>query len=293
MLPIASPMRNFLALVGTTLLAACGGGSETITVGGDFAPGGASSPGRVFAVEARVDAEVRGGAFELEGLATSPVSLRLVQTGDTVGRIDIADLPPGSRLVLHALRTDPRSGRAFPRTVELTGADVVSVNGIRMMNADALPSVVDATGTVLSASSDRVALLVRPTDDALPDLRTVVTPMTDVVTRDSLGADIRNLAAGDSVRVHGDAEGGFVVASRLVLLGAKPAPTVSSTGEDDEEDRRESDRTAAAPVALPVARTRSVAPAPVRYPERGAGRGQERGRGRGNRDEKGRGKGRG
>lgn len=285
-------MRNFLAFAGATLLAGCGGGSESITVGGDFAPGGTSSPGRVFAAEARVDAEVREGAFELKGLATSPVSLRLVQAGDTVGRIDIADLPPGSRLVLHALRTDPRSGRAFPRTVELAGADVVSVNGIRMMNEDALPSVVDATGTVLSASSDRVALLVRPADDALPDLRTVVTPTTAIVTRDSLGADVRTLSAGDSVRVHGDVERGFVVASRLVLLGADPAATVSSArGNDDDldEERDASGSSSAAPIALPASRAPSAVPSHARREERGRGRGEERGRG----NDKGRGKGKG
>lgn len=272
-------MRNFPALAGAALLVGCGGGSESIAVAGDFASAGVSSPDRVFAVEARVDAEVREGAFELKGLATSPVSLRLVQTGDTVGRIDITDLPPGAHVVLHELRTDARSGRAFPRTVELTGAEVVSVNGIRMMDDDALPSVVDARGIVLSASSDRVALLVRPTDDALPDLRTVVTPTTAVVTRDSLGADIRALSAGDSVRVHGDAERGFVVATRLVLLGSAPAATVSSTDgqeDDDDEERGAPGFNSAPPAAVPVAR---AAPTTVQREERGRGRGQERGRG--------------
>jgi hypothetical protein len=222
-------MRNFFIIAGTGLVAACGGGSESIAVQGDFAPG--TAPGRVYAAEARVDAEVREGAFELDGLATSPISLRLIQSGDTVGRIDIADLPPGARLVLRSLSTDARSGRAFPRTVELTGTEAVMVNGIRMMNADALPRAVDAAGVVLARSSDGVALLVRPASDALPDLRVVVTPVTAILTRDSLAADLARLEVGDSVQVQGESERGFVVATRLVLPGASPASTVSFLAE--------------------------------------------------------------
>lgn len=208
-------MRTPFVLVAAALVLACGGGSESIEVRGDFAPG--TPPGRVYALEARVDAEVRGGAFVLAGLATSPISLRLIQSGDTVGRIDIADLPPGSRVVLHALRTDPRSGRAFPAAVELTGADVVTVNGVRMMSPSALPAVVDAAGVVLAASSDRVALLVRPVGDPLPDLRVVVTPTTSVVTRDSAPADLSRLSPGDSIHVQGEAARGYVVATRIAL----------------------------------------------------------------------------
>lgn len=291
-------MRIFLALSGCLLLAACGGGSEAIAVQGDFAPGGAV-PGSVFATEARVDAEVRDAAFELDGLATSPISLRLVQSGDTVGRIDIADLPPGSRAVLHHLRTDPRSGRAFPSTVELTGAQSVTVNGIRMMNEGALPGTVDAGGVVLAASGDHRALLVRPADEALPDLRVVVTPVTAVVTSDSLAADISTLSVGDSVRVGGKRERGFIVADRLTLPLASAAPTVSSAdGEEEQngevsssgtesggsssEPARSSATEASAPRSpAPAAVTRTTTPVRAAPQERGRGQGQGRARGGG------------
>jgi hypothetical protein len=276
-------MRTFLAPSGAFLLAACGGGAEAISVQGDFAPGG-TPPGSVFAVEARVDAEVQDAEFELDGLATSPISLRLVQSGDTVGRIDIADLPPGSRAVLHQLRTDPRSGRAFPSTVELTGAQSVTVNGIRMMNADALPDTVNADGVVLAASGDHRALLVRPADERLPDLRVVITPVTAVVTSDSLAADVSTLSVGDSVRVGGKRERGFVVADRLTLSLASAAPTVSSDGGDGEVSSAESGRSSssAATSTAPATVTRTTAPVRAAPQERARGQGRDRVRGGGN-----------
>lgn len=287
-----------LALAASALLAACGGGAEGITVEGDLAGGGGASPDRVFAVEASQGADVRDGAFSLTGLATSPISLRLVQSGDTAGRIDIADLPPGSTLQLHGLRTDRRSGRAFPATIELTGAQSVTINGIRMMNADALPGTVDTEGVVMAHASDRSALLVRPANDQLPDLRVVVTPVTSIVTRDSIAANLATLSIGDSVAVRGATERGFVVADRLVLPVTAAAPTVSSAAgeerDDEQDDSREGSSSpsrsiagagaAAGAAAVPVIRARSA-------PSRGQARKQERARGGGN--GKGRGKGKG
>jgi hypothetical protein len=264
-------MRTLPALA--LLLAACGSGSESISVEGDFASP-QTAPGRVYALEARVDAEVKDGAFSLGGLATSPISLRMVRNGDTVGQVDIADLAPGSGLVLHGLRTDPRSGRAFPTTVELSGASVVRVNGIRMMNPDALPSTVDAAGVVLAASDDRAALLVRPADEALPDLRVVVAATTSTLTRDSLAADLGDLSVGDSVHVHGPAERGFVLADRLTLLGASPASTVSALDRDEPRSAASSSGPSAPAIrtSSPVVRTLPVV--------RREGQGEGRGRGR-------------
>jgi hypothetical protein len=291
-------MRIILALCSASILAACGGAAEGIAVQGDFAPGG-TPPGSVFAMEAGVDTEVRDEAFELKGLATSPISLRLLQSGDTVGRIDIADLPAGSRAVLHELRTDARSGRAFPSTVELTGAQSVTVNGIRMMNEGALPATVDADGVVLAASSDRRALLVRPANEQLPDLRVVVTPVTAVLTRDSLAADISTLSIGDSVRVGGKRDRAFIVADRLTLPLASAAPTVSSAGGDDEQNdgagstasgsggsssapARSSTSEAPAAISPAPAVTRAPAPTVRAAPqERARGQGRARARERG------------
>jgi hypothetical protein len=248
----------------------------------------------VFAVEASQGADVRDGAFSIAGLATSPISLRMVQRGDTAGRIDIADLPPGSSLQLHGLRTDRRSGRAFPTTIELTGAQSVTINGIRMMNADALPGTVDAEGVILAHASDRSALLVRPANDQLPDLRVVVTPVTSIVTRDSIAANLATVSIGDSVAVRGATERGFVVADRLVLPVTAAASTVSSAAgeerDDEQDDSREESSVPARSIvgagaaAVPVVRARSSPPP-------GQARKQERARGGGN--GKGRGKGKG
>lgn len=293
-------MRRPACLALAALLAACDGAAEGITVEGDLAPGAAAAPDRVYAVEAGQGAEVREGGFSLSGLATSPISLRLVQSGDTASRIDIADLPPGSSLQLHGLRTDRRSGRAFPTSIELEGAQSVTINGIRMMNADALPGTVDADGVVLAHASDRSALLVRPANDQLPDLRVVVTPVTSVVTRDSIAANLATLSIGDSVVVRGSTERGFVVADRLVVPVTSAAPTVSSSDEqrDDEQDDRSDSpdrssspaRSVAGPVAAPVVRARS-APPPGQARKQDRGRDRERGggngKGKGGRKEKG------
>lgn len=288
-----------LALAASALLAACGGGDEGIAVKGDLAPSGGASPDRVFAVEASQGADVRDGAFALTGLATSPISLRLVQSGDTAGRIDIADLPAGSSLQLHGLRTDRRSGRAFPTAIELTGAQSVTINGIRMMNADALPAAVEADGVVLAQASDRSALLVRPANDQLPDLRVVVTPVTSIVTRDSIAANLATLSIGDSVAVRGATERGFVVADRLVLPVTAAAPTVSSADgeESDEQDDSRDGSSSAARSAAGAGAAAGAAAAPVirsrSAPSRGQARKQERERGRGGGNGKGRGKGKG
>jgi hypothetical protein len=157
--------------------------------------------------------------------------------------------------------------------VELSGARVVRVNGIRMMNPDALPGSVDAPGVVLAASSDRSALLVRPADDQLPDLRVVVTPTTTIINSDSLAADLRELSVGDSVHVHGPTERGFLVSDRITILRASPASTVSSAPREERRD---------APVVAPVVRTSAPA---VRRERQREERGK--GRGKGNKKDKG------
>jgi hypothetical protein len=185
------------------LLAACGGG-DTITVRGNFARAG-DAPERVYALEARTEAEVRNGAFEVGGLATSPISLRLLRGGDTVGVLELSGVAAGSSVVLRGVRIDPRTRRAFPSTVELSGTPTATVNGVRV---GPLPARVDAAGVVLSASRDGAALLVRPADPDLPDLRVVTSPAT-------AGTATAGLAPGDSVRVRGETERGFVVADRV------------------------------------------------------------------------------
>ena len=268
-------MRAFFLLV--FAVSACGGGADRVSIRGDFADS-ASAAALVRAVEAEREAEVKGGAFELRGLAAGPATLRLVRGADTAVTLALDNAPAGAGVVLHGLRTDARSGRAFPRAVELTGVDLLLVNGVRMANNATLPAEVDAHGAILALTDERDAILFRPDDAALPDLRVVVGLATETVTPDGDPVDVMSLGRGDSVRVKGRADQGFVVAERLTvprrfaLDAAPPADAVASRSASEP-----------APVAASAPRTTPrvrAAPAPVRV-LKGQGRGRGGGRGHG------------
>ncbi|HYE97627.1 MAG TPA: hypothetical protein VEJ18_01900, partial [Planctomycetota bacterium] len=110
-----------IAITSLLVLAACGGAADRVSIRGDFADS-ASAPTLVRAVEAEREAEVQGGAFELRDLSAGPATLLLVRGSDTAATLALDNAPAGAGVVLHGLRTDARSGRAFPRAVELTGA---------------------------------------------------------------------------------------------------------------------------------------------------------------------------
>ncbi len=291
----ALPLLTLMLL----LAAGCGAGERSITLRGDVADGAAASVVR--AMEAGQDAEVMDGVFELTGLATSPVSLRLVQDGDTVGIIDLPDLPAGSELVLHRLRIDPATRRAFPASIEVEGADLVMVNGVRMGAPRRVPAEVDVAGTVLALTDDADALLVRPDDRRLPDLRVFIGEGTETVTLDGDPVPADALAEGDSVRLEGHTDRGVVIATRLTVPRAlairdpddeQTASEESGGGGSDEgggnAGRREEatgrdDRSASE--SRPVVRDREREK--DRDGEKGKGRGRDRDR------DGGRGKGKG
>ena len=282
-----------IALISLLGLAACGGGADRVSIRGDFADS-ASAPTLVRAVEAAREVEVKGGAFELRDLAAGPATLRLVRGADTTGILALDNAPAGAAVVLHGLRTDARSGRVFPRAVELTGADLLVVNGVRMAGDARIPAEVDAHGAVLALAEERDAFLFRPDDASLPDLRVVVGLGAEAVTPDGDPADLAVLARGDSVRVKGRADRGFVVAERLTLsrraaLGAAPAPTATEAPESAPiSPAASSSEPAAAPVPRVAPRVRAVAPARVL---RGNGRARGHGGGGGRGGRKGKGKG--
>ena len=277
-------MRAFFLLV--FAVSACGGGADRVSIRGDFADS-ASAAALVRAVEAEREAEVKGGAFELRGLAAGPATLRLVRGADTAVTLALDNAPAGAGVVLHGLRTDARSGRAFPRAVELTGVDLLLVNGVRMANNATLPAEVDAHGAILALTDERDAILFRPDDAALPDLRVVVGLATETVTPDGDPVDVRSLGRGDSVRVKGRAEQGFVVAERLTVARrfALDAASPADAGAAQPASRSASDPASVAASAprTPTPRVRA-APAPVRVLKghgrgRGGGRGHGKGRG--------------
>ncbi|WP_325307185.1 hypothetical protein [Longimicrobium sp.] len=203
-----------------------------MTIRGDFADS-ARVPATVFAVEAEREAEVKRGAFVLRGLSAGPVTLRLVSGTDTVGVLALNSLPGGTTLELRRLRVDDATHLAFPQTVSLTGPDLVTLNGVRMAVDARIPAEVDAHGRVLSIAPEHDALILRPDDSALPDLRVVVGFAAQAVTPDGDPVEPGRIAAGDSIRVQGRSDHGFVVATKLIVPrrraaaappAAEPAP---------------------------------------------------------------------
>lgn len=298
-------------MIAALALAACGGGGDGAVVEGTFAPGLVADGVWVMESERRERADSSG--FHVEDLTPGPMTLRLMNGADTTAMLNVSGLPGGARLRLEGLRVDGDSRFAFPRSVELDGADVVTVNGLRMGSPGRIPREVDVRGGVLAWSSDVGALLVRPDDARMPDLRVVVRPGTQVVGTDGGGADPVNLRPGDSVRVEGRSDAGYVAASRITVptrIGGAALLDADSdalaAGGDDEDGAgsaasrvpiarpppihaggggaRAASRAEPAPVSaasrVPIAR-----PPPLRGDDRpgrgnGRGRGQERGNGK-------------
>jgi hypothetical protein len=194
-------------------------------VEGTFAP--ELRADRVWLVESARRARPDSTGFRLEDVTPGPVSLRLMNGADTAAVLNVSSLPEGATLRLEGLRVDGDSRFAFPRAVMLEGADVVTVNGMRVGSESRIPREVDVRGAVLAWSSDAGALLVRPDDADIPDLRVVVGLATTVVGEDGGGADAVAMRPGDSIRVEGRHDRGYVMASRLTLptrIGAAAGP---------------------------------------------------------------------
>lgn len=297
-------------MVPALALAACGGGEDGAAVEGTFAPGFA--PTGVWVVESERSAAADSAGFQLADLTPGPVSLRLMSGSDTAAVLNLSGLAPGARVRLEELRVDRESGFAFPRAVRLDGGDMVTVNGLRMAPASRIPREVDVRGAVLAWSSDAGALLVRPDEPRLPDLRVVVGMATQVVGEDGGGADATTLEPGDSIRVEGRSDDGYVVASRITV--PTRIATLGGEGDDDSavDDASDGGGGVSALNRIPVGgsatppprresrgegpdrardRARELAKERAKELEKARERQEERGRGRGN--DKGKGKGKG
>ncbi len=297
-------------MIAALALAACGGGGDGAVVEGTFAPGLAADGVWVMESERRERADSNG--FRVADLTPGPMTLRLMQGADTTALLNVSGLPAGARLRLEGLRVDGDSRFAFPRTVELAGADVVTVNGLRMGSPGRIPREVDVRGAVLAWSSDAGALLVRPEDARMPDLRVVVGMSTQVIGTDGGGADPVNIRPGDSVRVEGRSDEGYVVASRITVPTRIGGAALLDADSDALESDGDGGDSGSAASRVPIARppslrgdggnapvsSASTGPAPVSSaarvpiarppplrgddpPGRGRGRGQERGNGNG------------
>src|SRR5690606_4503838 len=126
------------------------------------------------------DGDERLGRMRLEGWRSPTLSLRGIWTHD---------------------------GVAY--ATGLAGDEAAAVNGLRLGGPAALPREVRTDGVVLAVARGGDAMIVRPTDGRLPDLRVVVTPGTAVQDEAGTGVEA-DLQFGDSLRVEGTAEAGYV-----------------------------------------------------------------------------------
>lgn len=273
-----------LALVLITLACGCGGSEATLT-GTLAAEEGIT---HVWVLGEPERAEVVGDSFALAGLRAGNVELRFARDADEVGRMEIRELPASGRIRLREIGFE--DGIAFPLAVEGDGAVRLEVNGVRLGSAAAYPADVDLRGTLLSRSRSGDALLVRPADAGLPDLRVVVTPGTEVRTEDGDPADLERTDFADTLRVVGVVEDGYVIAASVEVPRERARPVEEPRrgprllGVPIDEVRAEP---AAAPAPAPEERVereiRRAAERAKKELERAERRARDRGnRGRGN-----------
>lgn len=205
--------RRFIFPLLLLLGAACADGGATLrgTVAEDVVAAFLQAEGR------EQPLEVRDGSFEVAGIAPQPVRIRVVnRLGDTAN-LTVDGFPADAEVTfwnIHRVSDE----LAFPSAVELQGADAVRVNGVRMAGTAALPRQVNVRpATVLAVSGAGDALLLRPTDAALPDLRVLADSAVSVVDNEGEPALTRRLKFGDTVAVRGRTEHGYVIADTLVL----------------------------------------------------------------------------
>jgi hypothetical protein len=197
--------RSLLLLA---LLSACRGRSTSVE--GTVAAG--SGITEVWPVGDAEGSPVRDGAFRLDHLQGDTLHLRFLTSRDTA-RMELTSLPRGARLRLD--RVWIADGVAFPGRLDAGAAGRVSVNGLWMGGSAALPESLTATGAVLALSDEADALLLRPADGELPDLRVVITPGTVATTEDGDPLPLEKLAVGDTLRVEGKTRDGYLVTTRI------------------------------------------------------------------------------
>jgi hypothetical protein len=204
-------MRILGGLFVCLLLLGCRGGSATI----DGTLLDADDAGYVW-IEGTPDrVPVEGLAFRVQGIRGDTIDLRFATEADDAGTMRILGLGRGGTLTLHAIWF--RDDRAFPTAVDLDGPRSVTINGLRMASPNRLPAAIDVQGTLLALAGDGESLMVRPAEESLPDLRVVIAPGSTVRSVDGEPASLERLSFGDTLEVRGGTEGGYVIATEIVL----------------------------------------------------------------------------
>lgn len=263
-------MRYATPLLVTLLASACG--DDGTLVRGSFASesgGPCESPpaDSVTLAGSEIWLPIADCGFELEVQDSAPLELAFRRPDGEEAAMHLVGLPPGATLDLRDIWFDER-GLAFPASVSLEGAELVEVNGLRMVGDGDLPGRVEGEALVLGVSEQPSALLVRPADAALPDLRVTIDSATHLRTRAGDSASLSSLSFGDSVRLVGDTDGRVVVARELIV------PVRERAARAETPVWAEIERAAAAlgvtippAVAAEIARRQRPRPATVRNDE--------------------------
>jgi hypothetical protein len=276
-------MRTHSIVLILLLLAACGRGETTL--GGTVAEG--EDLTHVWVLGGAERAEIVGDSFSLAGIRDDAMELRFSRGDREVGRMELQEIPRGAEIRLRGIAVD--DDIAFPLAVESADDVSLRVNGVRLGSPGTVPGRVDVRAVLLSRSRTGDAMLVRPEGESLPDLRVIVTPGTEVRTPDGDPASLERTDFGDTLRIVGSGEAGFVIATVVEVPRARVIS--SRTGPAAEPDVGGGVRATTSSVggAVPSSPPPAVRESPSRASEGERGRGQGRGRG----PPEGRGEGRG
>lgn len=251
-------MRSLLTISCLLLTTACG--DDTFTVRGFLDP--ESSATEVFVVGQPLRARIEADSFVIGGVSGDRVELEFAEEGDRRGRMRIERWSVDD-IALRGIWFE--DGVAFASG--LTGEGAATVNGLRMAGEGELPRTVSISGTVLAASRSGDALIVRPHDERMPDLRVVVTPGTSIESEAGEAAEA-DFEFGDTLQVEGTTELGYVVATALVVRSPPAAEeaAVDLRMEEPVPEEREDDDEAS--------EERREGPRSLQKPGRGKGRGR-------------------
>jgi hypothetical protein len=278
-------MRRILIWASLVLTAGCSGRESTVS--GTLAEG--EDITHVWVVGGTERTAVVNDSFQLAGITDDAVEILFARGEREAGRMELGDIPRGANLMLRGIAVDDRL--AFPASLAGDDDVIVLVNGLRLGTPGTIPGSVDGWTSLLSRSRSGDALLVRPHGSRLPDLRVVVTPGTEIRTEDGDPASLERTDFGDSLRVVGQREGGFVIATLVEVRRSGAARSGTSTDGDAVSTSaavREVARSATAESRTPAVAAPTPRPAAGREPARERrGPPSDRGRDRGPPSERG------
>ena len=209
------------------ILAGCGGDASSVE--GTLLGGG--SGGQVW-VDGETDRiSISEAGFRIEDVSGDTIDLQFVDADGETGRMRILGLPDGALLTLRDVWIE--NDVAFPTEVNLNSGATISVNGLRMSTPGQVTGQITAAGTLLALSNDAEALILRPDDADMADLRVVVTPGTVLQSVDGEPVSLALLKPGDSLAVGGSVQGGYLVAAEVTV----PRAVAAGVGLGGSESR--------------------------------------------------------